>query len=375
MVAQAACVIGRRDEAAAERVHFRQRADHASIAEVIGEHAACEARAGGGFDGDEAVILFAAQLFPHEWGNQAAEVRAAAGPADDNVGRNTVFIKRDFRFQTNDRLMEQDLIQDAAEHIAVAGGGRSHLDSFTDGAAEGAGRVGVLCENGAADVRGVRRAGRDACAIGAHDLAAEGLLLIRALDHEDLQVKAQIRASHGKGCAPLPGARLGRNALEALLLGIVRLRDSGVQFVTAGCIVALKFVIDFRRGAEFFFQTVCAHQRRRTVHLVKVTNFLRNGNIRRVIVQFLLDQFVAEDRAQIVKAHGLAGAGVHERRGFIFHVCANIIPILGHLRLRQIDLVRNVFGFHGCFSFRILVSLRKKVTKKTFIHRENRLSV
>ena len=252
--------------------------------------------------------------------------------------------------------MEQDLIQDAAEHIAVAGGGRSHLDSFTDGAAEGAGRVGIPCENGAADVRGVRRAGRDACAIGAHDLAAEGLLLIRALDHEDLQVKAQIRASHGKGCAPLPGARLGRNALEALLLGIVRLRDSGVQFVTSGCIVALKFVIDFRRGAEFFFQTVCAHQRRRTVHLVKVTNFLRNGNIRRVIVQFLLDQFVAEDRAQIVKAHGLAGAGVHGRRGFIFHVCANIIPILGHLRLRQIDLVRNVFGFHGCFSFRMLVS-------------------
>ena len=61
----------------------------------------------------------------------------------------------DFRFQTNDRLMEQDLIQDAAEHIAVARGGRGHLDSLTDGAAEGAGRVwDPLARMVAADVRG-----------------------------------------------------------------------------------------------------------------------------------------------------------------------------------------------------------------------------
>ena len=94
-----------------------------------------------------------------------------------------------------------------------------------------------------------------------------------------------------------------------------------------------------------------------------------------VVFAILLDQLVTENGAQIVKAHGLAGAGVHERRGFIFHVCANIIPILGHLRLRQIDLVRNVFGFHSCFSFRVLAFSGKRETKKTFIHRENRLSV
>ena len=145
--------------------------------------------------------------------------------------------------------------------------------------------------------------------------------------------------------------------------------------MAAGGIVALEFVIDLRRGSELFLEAVRAHQRRRAVHLVEITDLLRDGDIRRVVVQLLLDQLVTENGAQIVKAHGLAGAGVHERRGLILHVRADIVPILGHLRLRQIDLVRNVFGFHSCFSFRVLAFSGKRETKKTFIHRENRLSV
>ena len=126
--------------------------------------------------------------------------------------------------------------------------------------------------------------------------------------------------------------------------------------MAAGGVVALEFIIDLCRCAELFFEAVRAHERRRTVHLVEIADLLRDGDIRGVVVQLLLDQLVAEHRAQIVKAHGLAGAGVHKGRGLIFHVRADIVPILGHLRLRQIDLVRNVFGFHGCFSFRMLVS-------------------
>ena len=47
VVAQAAGVVRRGDEAAAERVHLGQRADFAGVAEVVGEPAAREARAGG----------------------------------------------------------------------------------------------------------------------------------------------------------------------------------------------------------------------------------------------------------------------------------------------------------------------------------------
>ena len=114
MVPKAACVVGRGDEAGAERVHFGQRADHTGIAEVIGELAAREARAGRGLNGDDAVVGFSAELLAHKGRNQAAEVRAAAGAADDDVGLDAVFIKRSLGLQTDDRLVEQHLIENAA---------------------------------------------------------------------------------------------------------------------------------------------------------------------------------------------------------------------------------------------------------------------
>ena len=85
VVAQAARVARGGDEAAAQGVHLRQRADLARVAEVIGKAAARKARAGGRLHRDEAVIPLAAQLLAHEGGNETAEVRAAARTAYDVV--------------------------------------------------------------------------------------------------------------------------------------------------------------------------------------------------------------------------------------------------------------------------------------------------
>ena len=228
VVAKTARVVGRRNEAGAERVHLCQRADHAGVAEVIGESAAREARAGRGLDGNDPVVLFAAQLLPHKRRNQTAEVRAAAGAADDDVGLDAVFIERGLRLQTDDRLVKQNLIENAAEDVAVAGRCRCSLDRLADGAAERAGGVRVLLQNFSANVCRVGRRRRDARAVGAHDLAAEGLLLVGAFDHVDPAVQTQVCARHGKRGAPLTGAGLRRDALEPLLLGVIRLGDGGI---------------------------------------------------------------------------------------------------------------------------------------------------
>ena len=228
VVAQAAGVVRRGDEAAAERVHLGQRADLTGVAEVVGEPAAREARAGGGLDGDEPIVALAAQFLTHEWGDEATEVAAAAGAADNNIRHNAVFVKGRFRLQTDDRLVQQHLIEHAAEHVAVAGGRGGDLDGLADRAAERSGRVRVLLKNFPADVCRVGRRRRDARAVGAHDLAAEGLLLVGALDHEDLAVESQVSAGHRKRRAPLAGAGFGRNAGESLLLGVVCLGDGRV---------------------------------------------------------------------------------------------------------------------------------------------------
>ena len=362
VVAQAAGVVRRGDEAAAERVHLGQRADLTGVAEVVGEPAAREARAGGGLDGDEPIVALAAQFLTHEWGDEATEVAAAAGAADNNIRHNAVFVKGRFRLQTDDRLVQQHLIEHAAEHVAVAGGRGGDLDGLADRAAERAGRAGVLGEDAPADLRLRGRARRHGRAVGAHHLSAEGLLLIRALDHIDFAVEPEVGAGHRQRGAPLTGAGLGRDAAQPLLLGIVRLRDGGVELVRAGGVVALELVVDFRRGLQLLFQTVGAHERRRAVHLIKVTDLVRDGDLAVVVVKLLTDELVAEYGAQIVERHRRAGGGIAQRRGLDLHVRADVIPCARHFVFIQVDFVGDVFICHDVCSFRRGLSGQEKTT-------------
>ena len=355
-------MVRRGDEAAAERVHLGQRADLAGVAEIVGKFSAREARAGGGLDGDELIVALAAQLFAHERGDEAAEVAAAAGAADDDVRHDTVFVERRFGLQTDDRLVQQHLIEHAAEHVAVAGSRGGDLDSLADRAAERAGRAGVLGEDAPADLRLRGRARRHGRAVGAHHLAAEGLLLIRALDHVDFAVETQIGAGHRQSRAPLAGAGLGRDAAQPLLLGVVRLRDGGVELVRAGGVVALKLVVDLRRGLQLLFQTVGAHKRRRAVHLIKVADLVRDGDLTVVVVELLTDQLVAEYGAQVVERHRRAGGGIAQRRGLDLHVRADVIPCARHFVFVEVDLVGDVFACHDVCSFRRGLSGQEKTT-------------
>ncbi len=70
-------------------------------------------------------------------------------------------------------------------------------------------------------------------------------------------------------------------------------------------IVSLEFIINLRRGLQLFLQTVRTYQRRRTVHLIKLLDFLRNVDIRIRIVQFLPHQFLTEHAAEFFKRHRL----------------------------------------------------------------------
>src|SRR5699024_1137860 len=106
VVAQAAGVVGGGDETAAQGVHLGQGADHAGVAEVVGVLAPGQAGAGGGLHGDEAVVRLAPELLPHEGGDETAQVAAAAGTADDDVGLHAVLVQGGLALQADDRLVE-----------------------------------------------------------------------------------------------------------------------------------------------------------------------------------------------------------------------------------------------------------------------------
>ena len=185
----------------------------------------------------------------------------------------------------------------------------------------------------------------DLRAVGAHDLAAEGLLLVADLDHVDLAVQAQVGAGHGQGGAPLAGAGLGGHALEALVLGVEGLGDGGIELMGAGGVVALELVVDLRRGLQLLLQAVGPDQGRGPVHLVEIADVVRDGDVGRGLVQLLPDELVAEDGLQILKGDGLARGGIEEGGGLVDHVGAEIVPCLGHLIFGEVDLVGD-FVFH-----------------------------
>ena len=87
VVAEPAGVDRRRDERVAERVHLDERRHLPGVAEVVDVGALGEARARLGLDGDDAQVLpLAGELVLEEREGEAAEVRAAADAADQDVG-------------------------------------------------------------------------------------------------------------------------------------------------------------------------------------------------------------------------------------------------------------------------------------------------
>ena len=111
--------------------------------------------------------------------------------------------------------------------------------------------------------------------------------------------------------------------------------------MAAGGVVAFKLVVYLRRCFQLFLKAVGPHQRGGTVHFVKISYLLGNLDIAVVVVQLLPDKIVAEHRTQIVKAHGLAGAGIQQRSGLDLHVGPDVIPCRGHFGFFKIDFVRD----------------------------------
>jgi hypothetical protein len=81
-----------------------------------------------------------------------------------------------------------------------------------------------------------------------------GLLVVGHLDHVDAHVDAEHLPGQGQGAAPLAGAGLGGQALDARLGVVIGLGDGRVDLVRAGRRDAFVLVVDLRRRTQRRFQ-------------------------------------------------------------------------------------------------------------------------
>ena len=165
----------------------------------------------------------------------------------------------------------------------------------------------------AAGVRVGARGRDDLRAPGLHHVPPVGLLVVAHPHHVDLHVDAEELAGEGERAAPLPGARLGGEALHALLLVVEGLRHRRVRLVAARGAHALVLVEDLRRRLERLLEPVGAVERRRAPQPVDVAHGLRDLDPA-LLRDLLLDEGHGEERRQVGRADRLLRARVQHGR-------------------------------------------------------------
>ena len=338
VVAQPAGVDRVRHEVVAERVHLHQRRHPDRVAEVVRVRALGQRRARGRLDRAHRRRHPAGPLLPQEREHQPAEVRAAAGAPDQQVGGLADLGELQQRLLADDRLVHQHVVEHAAERVVDRRVLRRDLDGLADRDAERPGGVRVLGQDRAPGLGQVRRARVHGAAERLDHHPAVGLLVVRRPHLPHLALEAVLRAGERERGAPLAGAGLGGQLLDARLRVVVRLRHGGVRLVRAGGGDAFVLVVDPRRRPERLLQPVRAVQRARPPQPVDVEHLV--GDVDVLLGRHLLhDQVHREQRRQVVGPDRLAGAGVQHRRRRRRQVVQHVVPARRHLALVEQDLV------------------------------------
>ena len=200
--------------------------------------------------------------------------------------------------------------------------------------------VGCCCSGRSRLGEGARGA-VDRGSPGLHHRAPVGLLVIGGPDHEDLALEPEQRAGEGQRGAPLAGAGLGAEALDARAGVLVGLGHGGVRLVRAGGRDPLVLVIDVGGGIELPLQAPCAVQRGGPPQPIGGEHLLRDRHLG-LGGDLLFDQAHREDRGKVGWARRLHRLGVERRERVSREVDEQVDPLPRQLALAQQELDRRL---------------------------------
>src|SRR5881628_4272243 len=129
---RAARMDSRGDERMAQRVHLDEGRQFARVPEVVLVAALRHRRDGFRLDGDEPRLDVAVDPLADHWIRETAEIRTAADAAYHEIGRDVREFELLLRFEADDRLMHQAVIQDAPQGVSRVLAGDRGLDRLRD---------------------------------------------------------------------------------------------------------------------------------------------------------------------------------------------------------------------------------------------------
>jgi hypothetical protein len=196
----------------------------------------------------------------------------------------------------------------------------------------------MLLQNGSAGI-GLSARARDAFrAIGLHQRAPVGLLIVGDLDHVDFDFEAEQRPGEGKRRAPLPCPGLGRKLRDALFLIVESLGDGGIGLVATGGTDAFILIENAGGRSDRLLEPSGAIERRRAPHAVDVANRRRDFDLP-FGAHFLADERHRKERREIARPDRLAGPWMQHRRRRRRQVGDDVVP-----GVRNLALAQQIFG-------------------------------
>jgi len=158
-----------------------------------------------------------------------------------------------------------------------------------------------------------------------HHELAEGFLVEADTDHENLAFEADKGARKRQGRAPLAGAGLGGEPLDAELLIVPGLRHGGIGFVAAGRAGALVLVIDAGGRVEIPLEVNRPSERRRTPAVQDVKNLF--GDVDPPLgADFLFDNVHRKHGGEHLRRDRLA-VGSQGREHRIGQIDRDVVPL------------------------------------------------
>ena len=266
------------------------------------------------------------QVFAHKGKRQSRKVGAPTHAADNHI---RVFPRQVHLLEclfADHCLVQHDMVQNRTQPVLLSPTRFcSHLHSLGDSNTKRTRVIRTLIEIASPGFCAWRRAGKDLRPKSLHDHTAIGLAQVGGVDHEHFQVDAKHLAGHRQGAAPLTGAGFSRHGVGPADLVEESLGNGRVELVRAGW--GFPFILEVNMGGRVqrFFEPASPDQRSRTVELVDLAHFIRNGHVP-LHGYFLLDQREWEKGFESVFSDQFLGGRVEDRRWFNGAIGVHVIP-------------------------------------------------
>ena len=238
----------------AQGIHLKKRGQASHITKIIGIGPLGQGGAGLGLSANNPQVRFLSLDFIFDKGQECSgEIGTPPNATHDNIGIGAGLLHLLHCFLADYGLMEENMVEHAAQGILRIIMGGSIFHGFADRHPQASRRIRVLGENVLPGFGVFAGAGHAFCSPAFHQDPPIGLLLVTDPDHVDLAFQPEEHTAHGEGAPPLSRTGLRGQTLNSFFLIVIGLGNGRIGLVAPRRAATLILVENLCRRVQLFF--------------------------------------------------------------------------------------------------------------------------